>query len=352
MQHDRATAETASTPTPSPSAGPYVVTSPLPIPVPTPAPDGWSKVRALALRQLDRFISLEPKVLCGKDPGAVHDLRVASRRLQQILDLLYPAPDRELRRLRRGIRRCRRVLSQARNYDVLLARVEKSLSVKRPAQREALETVRDYLYQRRSESHAEALRKLSKANAASLYVALQVYLGAPATESDAGPDGALEGGDGFEAFHVRLGKAMEGVWRDFETKAAESHRDERALALHAVRIAAKRLRYLTEVMREFDVPGSDQALVWLRKLQQRLGDWHDLEVMEQAMTEMLARPKFLRRRPDLAMGALRLMLRNRALKKSYQGKYLRMASDSGGYSRLKAWADHLLSSPAAAFGKA
>jgi len=145
---------------------------------------------------------------------------------------------------------------------------------------------------------------------------------------------------------------MEGVWRDFETKAAESHRDERALALHAVRIAAKRLRYLTEVMREFDVPGSDQALVWLRKLQQRLGDWHDLEVMEQAMTEMLARPKFLRRRPDLAMGALRLMLRNRALKKSYQGKYLRMASDSGGYSRLKAWADHLLSSPAAAFGKA
>ena len=42
--------------------------------------DAWKKVRKLALRQLDRFMSLEPKVLRGDDPDAIHDLRVASRR--------------------------------------------------------------------------------------------------------------------------------------------------------------------------------------------------------------------------------------------------------------------------------
>src|SRR6516225_5055134 len=52
----------------------------------------WVKLQGLALQQLDRFMSLEPKVLRGEDPEAIHDMRVASRRLQQFLDLIYPPP--------------------------------------------------------------------------------------------------------------------------------------------------------------------------------------------------------------------------------------------------------------------
>src|SRR5439155_23512310 len=63
----------------------------------------WTKVRKLALEQMNRFISLEPKVLKGNKPNAIHDMRVASRRLQQLLDLLYPAPPKAIRRLRRSI---------------------------------------------------------------------------------------------------------------------------------------------------------------------------------------------------------------------------------------------------------
>ena len=76
-------------------------------------------MRELALRQLNRFISYEAKVLKGDDADAIHDMRVASRRLQQVLDLLYPKPrPQELRRLRRQIRRCRQVLGDVRNCDV------------------------------------------------------------------------------------------------------------------------------------------------------------------------------------------------------------------------------------------
>src|SRR5215472_3835728 len=135
------------------------------------------KLQALALHQLDRFMSLEPKVLRGEDPEAIHDMRVASRRLQQFLDLIYPPPAaRQVRRLRRRIQRCRRALGEVRNCDVLLQSVGKALASKRNSRREVWEAAREYLLGRRSESFDKAVRKLGKTNVATLYVALKQHL--------------------------------------------------------------------------------------------------------------------------------------------------------------------------------
>ncbi|MGH9433818.1 MAG: CHAD domain-containing protein, partial [Terriglobia bacterium] len=72
----------------------------------------WLQARQLALKQLDKLVALEPKVLRGNRREAVHALRVASRRLQEELDLIYAKPrPPEIRRLRRKIRRCRGLLS-------------------------------------------------------------------------------------------------------------------------------------------------------------------------------------------------------------------------------------------------
>src|ERR1700733_9731281 len=75
--------------------------------------EGRAKMRELALRQLNRFVSYEAKVLKGDDADAIHDMRVGSRRLQQVLDLLYPKPRvPEIRRMRRQFRRCRQILGE------------------------------------------------------------------------------------------------------------------------------------------------------------------------------------------------------------------------------------------------
>src|SRR5881296_1043925 len=87
--------------------------------------------------------------------------------------------------------------------------------------------------------------------------------------------------------------------------------EPRAPVVHGVRIAAKRLRYLIEVFEEFKVAGSAEALAWLRCLQQHLGDWHDFEVLEELMIEMVARPAFLRDHLELALGVEKLILKNR-----------------------------------------
>jgi CHAD domain-containing protein len=313
--------------------------------------DAWKKVRKLALRQLDRFMSLEPKVLRGDDPDAIHDLRVASRRLQQILDLLYPVPPPpEIRKLRRKIQRCRRTLGEVRNCDVQLQRVERTLGSKRTARRESWEAVRHYLRQRRSENFEKAVRKLGKVNLAVFYVQLKEHLAPSHLVIDSARRGEPPSELGPQEFYERLAEALERVWHRMETQIAQSHRDSSAAVIHGVRIAAKRVRYLIEVIREFNVPGAAETLARLRTLQQLLGDWHDLEVMEQMMIEMVARPQFLRDHLQIAIGVERLILRIRLHKQTHRQKYFRMTTDSEGYQQMRDWVAEVLASPAATFG--
>jgi CHAD domain-containing protein len=309
----------------------------------------WRKVRKLAIRQLDRFMSLEPKVLRGDDRDSIHDLRVASRRLQQVLDLLYPPPrPAEIRKLRRKIRRSRRALGEVRNCDVQLQYVERILARKRAARRPTWEAVRHYLLERRSQSFDKAMRKLSKINLAIFYVHLKDHLAPNGTGPHTHPNDPAATLTA-EEFHGRLAQSLERAWQRFETQVGHSHRDASMAVIHGVRIAAKRFRYLTEVIHAFDVPGSDRAVAWLRSLQEHLGNWHDREVLEQMMIEMVARPDFLRDQLETALRVERLILRNRAQKEAYRKKYSEMTQDSAGFERIRDWVTDLLASPATAF---
>jgi CHAD domain-containing protein len=315
-----------------------------------PPANEWNKVRKLALRHLNRFISLEAKVLKGDDPDAIHDMRVASRRLQQVLDLIFPTPlPREARRLRRKVRRCRRALGDVRNCDVLLEHVERRLARRRTSNREAWAAVKQHLQERRNESFARAIRKLSKLNLAVFYMRTKAILDRLGSNPDqeghiaqpmAHPDGAV-----LEPFPVRLAQALIGVWSGFENQVAASRSDPSATSIHAARIGAKRLRYLLEVLSQLGMPGSSEALAWLRKIQQHLGDWHDMEVLEEIIIEMMARPQFLRDHLPLALVTGKLILRNRATKQGFRDKYFRMTLNPPGHQEIKAWMEGLLRPP-------
>ena len=318
-----------------------------------PYEESCKKVRELALRQLNRFISYEAKVLKGDDADAIHDMRVASRRLQQVLDLLYSKPrPQELRRLRRQIRRCRQVLGDVRNCDVLLEFVGRSLGRKRSARREAWTAVQHFLLMRRSESFLRAMRKFGKINLAVFYVNLKEFLLHDKAHDHSAEHHPHGSGAPHPGFAQDLTSALESAWSRFEDQIAQSHRHSRPEVIHGARIATKRLRYLLEVFHEFGVAGSADALVWLRQLQKHLGDWHDLEVLEQMMIEMLARPEFLRDHLPLAMEVEKLILRNRENKVGFEEKYSRMSRESAEMHRLKEWVSYLLASPSAALVKA
>ena len=314
-----------------------------------PRGEGSKRVRELALKQLNRFISYEAKVLKGNDAGAIHDMRVASRRLQQVLDLLYPKPrPQEFRTLRRQIRRCRQVLGDVRNCDVLLELVKRSLARKRSARREAWTAVQHFLLLRRSESFHRAMRKFGKINLAVFYVNMKQFLLQEAAHDPGGAHHHHDTATLHPAFNRELTSALESTWSKFSSQSAESHRHPRPEVIHAARIATKRLRYLLEVFLDLGVAGVADALIWLRQLQKHLGDWHDLEVLEQMMIEMLARPEFLREHLTLAMEVEKLVLRNRVNKKEFEEKYSRMSRDSAEMHRLEEWISYALASPSAA----
>ncbi len=307
-----------------------------------PRQDPWAKVRSLALKQLDRFMSLEPKVLRGNDPDAIHDMRVASRRLQQVLDLLYPVPHGEARKLRRRIQRSRRALGDLRNADVQLERVGKVLARKRAARRASWEALHEYLAAERAENFSRAIAKLGRLNLADFYIRMRLVLGggsmlteSPQVSSDAGTTHSPA------EFEERVTTALRQVWKAFDAQIDESHRDGRSEVIHGVRIAAKRFRYLVEVLHEFEVEGSAETLKWLRSVQELLGDWHDLEVLEQMMVAMIARPDFLRENLALVMEVQKLILKCRAEKGQFREQYFRQTLEGADIQYVRNWAEDL-----------
>jgi CHAD domain-containing protein len=300
----------------------------------------WNRVLDGAKRQLDQYISLEPKVLKGRDREAIHDIRVASRRLQQVLDLLYPPPGPpKVRKIRRTIRRSRRALSLVRNCDVLLERAGRMLARKRAARREVWTVFLDFVEERREESFRKASHRLSKLNLSALYLRLQEHLGPP------GPPTGQEDAPGDEAnLRRRMTESLRETWFALESCVTQARETPEAPSLHAVRIAAKKVRYLLEVVCTLDVPGSTEAVATLRGLQQHLGDWHDLEVQDEMMLAMVAQPGFLTDRLELAMEVERLVLRNRKSKFGYVEQFLRVTGSSREWLRLNGWVREFLAS--------
>src|SRR5882724_2636625 len=70
--------------------------SPEPLPPIQPATEqtspAWNLLLDLARQRLNQFVALEAKVLRGDDSEAIHDFRVSSRRLDQILAVLFFKP--------------------------------------------------------------------------------------------------------------------------------------------------------------------------------------------------------------------------------------------------------------------
>lgn len=308
--------------------------------------DEWAVVRRLALRHLDRFVALHPKALGGDDPEAIHDVRVATRRLQQVLDLLYPSPQpKAVRRLRRRIRRCRRSLSEVRNCDVMLERVERTLRRKRVARRRAWEAVRDHLIEQRAQGFEEAVERLARLKLGAVYLGLKDAI-------ESGPAAEGSGDASTPPFARRAADSMQEAWQEFETQVLESHREPAASKLHGVRIAAKRLRYLVEVLAELEAEGSAVALGWLKQLQEHLGNWNDLEVLEQAMTKTVARPRFIRRNLEQAIEIEKLIARHRQQKRWYEEKYFRMTMNTDEWKTQSEWVRRTLASPETITGRA
>jgi CHAD domain-containing protein len=251
-----------------------------------------------------KCVALLAKVLGDDDPEAVHDLRVWSRRLQQVVVTLFPSPrPAEARTIVRTLRRTRRSLGGWRDCDVVSALLARKIrSARNPAQKQAWEMafamVRAKLQrQTRRARHKIANRKMF--TLAQRVQGLIEYRPIGSAQHDANPFLALENSVA----------AAYSDWREGLTRA-KSTTD--AFEIHAFRIRTKRLRYRIELLRDLGSGSAKSALSSLRTLQDELGRWHDGVAFARMTAEALADPDYLVAQPITAAAILRKLDRENA----------------------------------------
>jgi CHAD domain-containing protein len=276
--------------------------------------------------RLRKFMSLLPKVLAEDNADAIHDLRVWSRRLQQVVSTLSANPlPSETRTMVRALRRARRALGGWRDCDVLIDLLErKARRVRNPEEKKAYAMIRDLALSKRDRGIRRARRKLAKRKLFTLGHHVEKFLEelAQAERQDASELIASSAAVGYAEWRQALSRACEG----FDL-----------VEIHALRIRTKRLRYRIELLRDLGESDAGPALDFLRSLQDVLGSWHDHVELLRLTAEALADSEFLLRHARLVALLLRKADREQAVQSKRVRRLLANTNECVHGSALDHW---------------
>ena len=253
--------------------------------------------------QLEALRFYHRAVLDSDDVEAVHKMRVTTRRLQASLDLLESQLN--VRGLKTRLRTWRRALSRVRNYDVFLELIAKEEPARGRARKEQLQLIKGILQERRVRRAAKVRQFLERADIDKIAIKLGLLVAAPteqtaaATPDESSPTerpiaryetGSMNVDEGVVAAYAA--ERLEQRLTEFQALVGQSHPTNDPAELHQLRIAAKRVRYLLENVSQMGFGDASKALLWLRTLQDRIGDWHDLEALEEEIITITAAREF------------------------------------------------------------
>lgn len=262
------------------------------VPLPDRGPAGLGAV-------LTRTVRAELKVLKGWDPlvrrdveDSIHQFRVACRTLRSVLQSYAPLLEPEAtRRTDQDLRRLGRLLSGARDAEVVLEELERRLEelpggaggpVAALIPGATLKRLRRAL----AEDYARARRKLLKRLRAATYAEALDRLDAYARDVPLHPAlDAAASADAAGALEPLAAEQVDAVL-DLATRAtAEEDPQRRVELLHEVRKGAKRLRYAVKAVQ--DATGLDlgsrlaSRMETAKKLQSALGEHRDSVMVEE-----------------------------------------------------------------------
>jgi CHAD domain-containing protein len=245
--------------------------------------------RRLALAYLDQAVAALPRLADAGDSEALHDLRVALRRLRSCLESYDPQlGDSVPRKLARRLARLARATGPGRDAEVQLAWVrEQSAGTDRYHRhhRYGQAWLEERLAARVEEAYGKLRQELARDFGRvehGLRRRLPVYRAEVRLDESRPPTFAAAAADVLHQRAAKLGRRLGRIGDAGD-----------ALAAHAARISAKRLRYLADPLAHLlhartGQPPPGQLAHRLKGLQDLLGELHDAHVMETELGEAVA----------------------------------------------------------------
>src|SRR5574340_203211 len=208
----------------------------------------------------------------GDDIEAVHRMRVATRRLRATLPLFGPslAGKRHLEWIKtaRGITRA---LGEARDSDVQIEHVSAFLAPLQPPYRSGARRLLLRLKQQRIALQPKVLKALDKFEKSGLVTEMAQKLAPFDIYRD-----RLDSSDPI--LFETANQAIRGRLEEFLAFDEIVHQPEKIVEIHAMRIAAKHLRYTLETFAPLFEDGLKEFIKALRTSQDMLGGIHDGDV--------------------------------------------------------------------------
>lgn len=247
--------------------------------------DGRTPLDALCLhmvrKHLRKLRQAEPAVRNDADPDAVHDMRVATRRLrttQRFLEESGLFDSERVRRQRRGLGGLARALGRARDLDVFLKRVRAYIEEQpdQPDRADQLDVLVERLKHRREIARRKLIKALHGEKVKSLLADLEAFTEQAAPLADGQPRPLTR--------HF----AGSAIWRRYEElrRFETLGPDMPPPTLHRVRIACKRLRYTLEFFAPELGKGVQPLLTSLSQAQDHLGQVQDTVVALETVTKL------------------------------------------------------------------
>lgn len=210
----------------------------------------------IALTHLESAAKARRRLKRHTDPEALHDFRVALRRLRSVLRAYRPWLDAVPKKLRRRLRAIARATGAGRDAEVCLAWLEEQTGVARPGHdrfRTRLERLRDDAY---SHVRADVLAAFAEVEPRLRRRLKAIRRTRPATKTSYAA-----------ATAERLREHAARVAADL----ARIRGFAEAEAIHDARIQGKRLRYLLEPLADAGFPAARAAVTELKRFQDETG---------------------------------------------------------------------------------
>jgi CHAD domain-containing protein len=223
----------------------------------------------LLIRQRLSALSRTLPAARAGDVSAIHQSRVATRRLREALPLV--ARGGPGRKLARTVRRLTRALGPVRELDVALLELE-DLARAQDIPRAGVQSLQQVIRQERARMHRDMGRTIDRCRLDKLTEKLLIH----ARKRD---KLALRPRQAhpkqLAAARARAARRAERLRASIENAAAIYLPDR----LHEVRIAVKKLRYAMEIVRDLSGSRATVRIMTLKRAQDLLGRIHDLEVL-------------------------------------------------------------------------